>query len=214
MPHPGACFWFAMCLAGWYSGRLNCLPKPCMCWQANSCLVICSLVCTNSGCLQSLLKAACFFLLIKKNHGQSFCPACQARVPAAPSHFPATLIAGLPQPWPCGTQVSEVLPGDTMVTADVRLWVRVLWTSQHQAQDRSTFFDHIDSMCQMIRQWNRSCEFVLLDNPKCISVCEFQHSSFYFGYLGGKKMKQKQAFGERLVLIALVFFLNASILAV
>lgn len=116
MPHPGACLWFAMCLAGWCSGRRNCLPKPCTCWQANSCLVICSLVCTNSGCLHSLLKAACFFF----SSWRTFCPACQTCVPATPLHFPATLTAGLPQPWPCGTQVSEVLPEDTMVTADMQ----------------------------------------------------------------------------------------------
>lgn len=87
--------------------------------------------------------------------------------------------------------MSEVLPEDTMVIADMQALDKGALKSQHQAQDCSTFthaakhFDRVDSMCQMIQQSNHSCEFVLLDNPKCIFISEFQHSTSFFDYLGG-----------------------------
>lgn len=87
MPHPGAWFWFAMCLAGWCSGRMNCLPKLCMCWQANSCLLICSLVCTNSDCLHSLLRACLFFLLSLMKTRTTDSPSLQCVKPVFQAHL-------------------------------------------------------------------------------------------------------------------------------
>lgn len=216
MPHPGACFWFAMCLAEWCSGRLNCLPKPCMCWQANWSLVICSLVCSNSGCLHSLLKA-CFFLLslMKKTRTtDNPSPVCQACVPDMPSCLPTSLIVELSQPCPYGTQMSEVLPEDTMVIADMQALDRGALKSQHQAQDRSTFtraakhFDHIHSTCA---KWSNSeTTAVSLFSWTIPNAFSFLSSStllvFWLPGVGGKSIKQKQAFGERFVLLALFLF--------
>lgn len=78
-----------------------------------------------------------------------------------------------------------------MVIADMQALDKGVLKSQNQAQDHPTFScaakrsDHINSMCQMIQQWNHSCEFVLLDTPKCIFISECQHSSFSFDYLVG-----------------------------